>query len=307
MNASREQQHRKHMNTSRERQQKSMLIGLIVLAAVLLLSIIGNIVYMSRSGRLSDEKDKLITEKEVLQNEKTVLNETVEIKDGIIEEHKEMIEIQAEEHAGIVQEKDARIAQLSRRAAANANDLKEQQETNKKLRAEKEELMGKYEMLTGEFEKTRQELDALASTHEQLQEQAKIAEQLKVNNLCILNKWERWLCADRYNVSQARRVDHSYIHFEVDGTVFTQAGTKDIHLLIYNPAGGLMYASSEMFAINETGEESPYSIKSQIEYAHEPVHVEFNILHPERLQAGIYNIEVYIDGILSRPSEMILE
>lgn len=295
------------MNASREQQQKNMFIGLIVLAAVLLLSIIGNIVYMSRSGRLSDEKDKLTAEKEVLQNEKTILNETIEIKDGVIEEQQEMIEIQAEEHETIVREKDARIAQLNRRMATHANDLKEQQEANKKLLAEKDEWAGKYETLTGEYDKMKQELDALAAAHEQMQGKAQIAEQLKVYNLCVLNKWERWLCADRYNVSQARRVDHSYIHFEVDGTVFTQAGTKDVYLLIYNPAGALMYPSSNLFTIHETGEEMAYTIKTTIEYAHQPVHVEFNITHPDRLQSGIYNLEVYIDGHLSRTSEMILE
>ncbi len=56
------------MNAEKVQGQKGLQIGLIVVAAVLLLSLIGNVIYMTRSGRLADEKEQLISEKEVLQN-----------------------------------------------------------------------------------------------------------------------------------------------------------------------------------------------------------------------------------------------
>lgn len=296
------------MNEEKDQnRQKGLQTWLIVVSAILLLSIIGNIIYMTRSGRLSNEKKELVTEKAALQTENVVLSETVEVKDSIIEEHKEKLELLAEEHEAMVREKDARIAQLSRRATAAAKELEEQKEVNDELTGEMEALEHKIEELTNEIYLKKQEMDALAAAYELLQEQAREAEPLNVYNICVLTKWDRWLCADRYNVSRARRVDHTSIRFEVAGTTFSETGTKDIHLLLYNPDDELMYASPQVFTIAETGEESAYTQMREIEYDHEPVALEFDIIHPERLQTGSYKVEVYVDGTLSRTKEMLLE
>ncbi len=296
------------MNEEKDQnRQKGLQTWLIVVSAILLLSIIGNIIYMTRSGRLSDEKEELVIEKAALQTENVVLSETVEVKDSIIEEHKEKLELLAEEHEAMVREKDARIAQLSRRATAAAQELEEQKEVNDELTGEMEALEHKIEELTNEIYLKKQEMDALAAAYELLQEQAREAEPLNVYNICVLTKWDRWLCADRYNVSRARRVDHTSIRFEVAGTTFSETGTKDIHLLLYNPDDELMYASPQVFTIAETGEESAYTQMRDIEYDHEPVALEFDIIHPERLQTGSYKVEVYVDGTLSRTKEMLLE
>lgn len=296
------------MNEEKDQnRQKGLQTWLIVVSAILLLSIIGNIIYMTRSGRLSDEKEELVIEKAALQTENVVLSETVEVKDSIIEEHKEKLELLAEEHEAMVREKDARIAQLSRRATAAAKELEEQKEVNDELTGEMEALEHKIEELTNEIYLKKQEMDALAAAYELLQEQAREAEPLNVYNICVLTKWDRWLCADRYNVSRARRVDHTSIRFEVAGTTFSETGTKDIHLLLYNPDDELMYASPQVFTIAETGEESAYTQMREIEYDHEPVALEFDIIHPERLQTGSYKVEVYVDGTLSRTKEMLLE
>ncbi len=290
-----------------QKRQKNLQTWLIIVAAVLLLSIIGNIIYMTRSGRLSNEKEALATEKEALQTENLVLSEAVEVKDGIIEEHKEKLEMLAEEHEAMVREKDARIAQLSRRATVRAEELEEQKEANDELTADIEALKQEVEELTNQIYLKEQEMDALAAAYELLMGEAQEAAQLKVYNMCVLTMWDRWLCADRYNVSKARRVDHTSIRFEVDGTIFTEAGTKEVHLLLYDPDDELMYASPEVFAISDTGEESAYTQMRQIEYEHEPVLLEFDIVHPERLQAGTYKAEVYVEGKLSRTKEMLLE
>lgn len=301
------------MNAARTAGNKGLQIGLIVVAVILLLSIIGNIFYISRSGRLSDEKQQLKTEKEALQDEKKMLNETITVKDGVIEDKQNQLDALLEEHENMIREKDARIAQLSRRAAANANDLKAEQERNAKLKAEKDELDVKIEELTNEIYLLKQEMDALASAYEQLQEKAKQAEELKVYNVCALTKWDRWLCADRYNVSRARRVDFTFVSFEVDGTVFTEAGTKNIHLLLLNPQGELMYPSAGQFTVVEEAgggvqlQDQPYTLMKQINFAHKPVAVAFELEHPERLSPGTYTANIYIDGRLSRTKEMILD
>ncbi len=304
------------MNPEKVQGMKNLQIGLIVVAAVLLLSIIGNIIYMTRAGRLADEKEQIVGENEVLQTEKTVLNEAIEVKDGIIEERNEKLELLAEEHEALealIAEKDARIAQLHRRASASADDLEEQKELNKELNDKKEAFEQQIEELTDALYALEQEMDALAAAYERLEAKGEEAARMNAYNINVLTKWDRWLCADRYNVSRARRVDETLIGFEVDGSVFTDAGSKTIHMLMYDPHDNLMYPSDETFQAldGEVGEvlrsEAAYTEMREIEYAHEPVMLEFTILHKDRLQQGIYRVEVYIDGRLTRTKVVSLD
>jgi len=301
------------MNAEKVQGTKNLQIGLIVVAAVLLLSIIGNIIYMSRSGRLADEKEQVVSEKEALQTEKNVLNEAIEVKDGIIEERNEKLELLAEEHEVLIAEKDARIAQLNRQVSARASDLEEQKELNDELSEAKEALEHQIEELKDEIYTLEQEMDALAVAYEQLEAKSKEAARMNAYHINVLTKWDRWLCADRYNVSRARRVDETLIGFEVDGSIFTEAGSKTIHMLMYDPNDELMYPSADTFhTVDEMEEgtelgEMAYTEMREIEYAHEPVMLEFNLVHEDRLQAGPYRIEIYIDGRLARTKVVSLD
>ncbi len=286
---------------------RNQRIGIIVLAVLLAIAIVGNIVYMNRSGRLSDEKDALIAERTNLQQNINALNESLALKDEIIEEGKENIARLNEEHAAIVAEKDARITNLNRRVSTRSNELAEVREQNVLLLSEKEELQIQQAMLNDEVALLKQELDALASAHEQLLEQVEKSKVLNVYNMCIMTKWDRRICADRYNVTKARRVDNTFISFEVDGSYFTEAGESMVHLVILGPDGYVINAQPESFQIEETGEVIEYTDVQRISYDNEPVHVEFNIIHTERLQAGTYQIMAYVDSKLSRTDTMILD
>ena len=301
------------MNEETKSGQNKLKIALIVVAALLLLSLIGNIIYMGRSSRLADDKEALRSEVGALEDEKALQNERIATKDGIIDDLNQRMTLLVEEHEEVVREKDVRIAQLNRRANANANDLKAQVEQNKVLQTAKEAMEHDMEALQIELSEARQEMDALAVAYEQLWEQTREAAAMKVYNVFALTKWERWLCADRYHVSKARRVDHSFIRFEVDGTVFTETGSKMIHLLLYNPEGELLYPSASQFTMVETYDteagltQSHYTAVHEINYAHEPVYVEFNIQHDKPLRPGTYLAEIYVDGALKRTHEMTLE
>ncbi len=295
------------MNEERKQRQGNLHIWLIVIAVVLLLSIIGNIIYMIRSGRMADENEMLATEVQSLQNENLILSETIEIKDGVIEEHQEALETLTEEHEEMIREKDSRIAYFSRRASASADELEEQKELNNDLGIRIEELEDMHQQVLAELNDLKEEKDALSNAYEQLTARAAEAEAMKVYNIFVLTKWDRFICADRYNVSRARRVDHTFVSFELDGTIFTPEGSKDVHVLLLNPVGEVMYPSAGTFTIEGTEEESAYTLARQIGYAHEPVHLEFDIEHEERLPAGSYTLEIYIDGVYARSKEFTLE
>ncbi len=303
-------QNHKTMNTERgqtlDRQSNTQRIAIIILALLLLVSIIGNVIYMGRSSRLGDEKQQLLTERTQLQQLNSQLNETIDARDADIQQLNTQISEMEEQHAATIADKDARIASLNRRANTRASELEAEQTAHKELKEQHQELTELFETLNKEYQDLHQEFTMLQQTHNQLLAKSQEAEGLNVYNICTLTKWERWICADRYNVTQARRVNTTFIGFEVDGSIFATAGNKNIHLIMYDPTGNVMYPEQDIFDA-EDGSQMSYTMMQQINYNHAPVGVEFTVIHPERLDPGSYQIEIYVDGKLSRSSEILLD
>ncbi|MFP4064482.1 MAG: hypothetical protein ACLFN2_00470 [Bacteroidales bacterium] len=299
------------MNTEKkegkENQMNTLKTVLIIVAAVLVLSLVGNFIYISKSGRLSDEKAELTEIKEELEVENEVLEEANVVKDGIIEEKDTLIEEMEHAHDSIVSARDSRIAALSRRVSTTAEELEEQVELNNQLTAANEGLEGENEALRDQLAQMQDEMNALAETHQRLRGQAEEAKAMNIYSINVLTMWDRWLFADRYNVSRASRVDYTTIRFETDGTIFTEAGPKVIHMRMLNPEGDLMYASADEFTETDSGEAMSYTTMEEINYDHQPVEVQFTLVHEERLQPGNYTMEFYVDGELRRTREMVLE
>lgn len=299
------------MNTEREQRNgngmKTMRTILIIVGVILVLSIIGNVIYINKSSSLSDEKAELTEIKEELEVENEVLEEANVVKDEIIEEKEAWIEEMEHAHDSIVSARDSRIASLSRRVSTTAEELEEQIELNNQLTAANEGLEGENEALRDQLAQMQDEMDALAEAHQRLRGQAEEAKTMNIYSISVLTMWDRWLFADRYNVSRANRVDYTTIRFETDGTIFTEAGPKVIHMRMLNPEGDLMYASSDEFTATDTGEDLSYTTMEEIDYDHQPVEVKFNLVHEEPLQPGTYTMEFYVDGKLRRTREMELE
>lgn len=290
-----------------DRQNKGLMIGLIILAVLLAIAIVGNVIYMNRSGKLTDEKEQLEALNQSLQQEVNSLKETIVVKDEIIAEHIAAGELLKEEHAAVLAEKDTRIANLGWRVNTRSKELEEAREDNLLLMAEKEEMEHQHKLLSEEISVLRAELEDHAAAHQELLEEVEKNKTVNVYNMCIMTKWDRLICPDRYNVSKARRVDHTFINFELDGSTFTETGSKNVRLVMLDPEGIVMYANPDMYKIEETGEEIAFTQVQQVNYTGEPVKVVFDIIHPERLQAGSYNLMVYVDEKLSRVKEIVLE
>ncbi len=299
------------MNEERQTRLNSQLrgakIALIVVAAVLVFAIIGNIIYMNRSSKLSEQNELLTTEKNDLLVENNMLTESIDIKDDLINEQQTMMAAMEKDHDSIIAVKDARIASLSRRATANANNFQEQLQINEQLAEAIAALEAAKLALQDQLFEVQEERNELEMVYNQLQEKARQAERLNVYNITALTKWERWICADRYNVARAKRVDHTFIRFEVDGTIFTEAGPATIHLLMISPNGEVINPSANQFTVVNSGEESAYTQMEEINYQHEVVPIQFHLTHPERMEPGTYAIEVYVNGALARTKEIVFE
>ena len=292
--------------TDQNQSSKSMRIGLIILGILLLLSLVFLIIFAVRSSRLNDENESLQGDKQIL------MDEYQRIKTEKEESSKEAVGFQAEvermqvAHEEEVRSRDAQISGLRARAY-EVTQLRQQVEEFKLMQADYERLQEQHTGLVAEHEVVNDQLNVLTDQFTMLQDSVDVSRGLHVYNISPLTKWERWLWADRYNVSRARRVDQTSVSFEIDGTPFTRAGNRTIYLNMLDPQGIIMYPAAETFRITATGEEIPYTEKKDVDFTGEYMPVNFTINHPERLAPGTYSLRVYVDGEFLRSEELIFE
>lgn len=291
---------------NQNKSNKPLRIGLIVLAVLLLLSLVFMIIFLVRSGRVVTEKESLESDKQILmeeyQNMKTQRDESKE-ETADIKSQMERMRSDFEEE---LRSRNAQISGL--RARANeVIELRKQVEEFKLMQADFERLQDVHDSLLLNYEELDGQYKVLTDQMQALQDSVDEVRGLSVYNIYPLTKWERWLWADRYNVSQARRVDQTDITFEIAGTPFAVAGDRTVYLTMLNPEGQVMYPSAETFMRTDTGEAIPYTQKQEIDFSGENVPVRFKVEHPENLDPGTYRIEVFVDGNLVRTKEINLE
>ena len=143
--------------------------------------------------------------------------------------------------------------------------------------------------------KKRDRINLLEDEISALKESIEQSRGLNAYNIVPITKWDRWICADRYNVDIARRVDQILVTLEIDGSPFSKPGKRSVYLNLIDPEGNLMYPQGDGF---------PYTQKTEISYDGKYVPVEFTIDNPSRLYPGEYTIQVYIDKELVREIRM---
>ncbi|TVQ83686.1 MAG: hypothetical protein EA393_15110 [Bacteroidetes bacterium] len=285
---------------------KNMRIGLVILGILLLLSLIFLIIFAIRGGRLADENESLESDKQILMDEyqrmKTERDasrlETADFKAEL-----ENLQLAYEEE---IRSRDAQISGLRVRAR-EVTQLRNQIEEFKLMQADYERLQEQHAGLVAEHEVLNDQFNVLSEQLSLLQDSVDVSRGLHAFNISPLTKWERWLWADRYNISRARRVDQTFISFEIAGTPFSIPGNRTVYLNMLNPQGLVMYPSAETFTITETLEEVPYTKKKEVNFTGEYIPVDFIINHPDRLEPGAYEVRVYIDGEFVRSKELRFE
>ena len=290
-----------------EKQMKNLKNTAIIIAVLLLASVILNVVFMVRNKNITEANKELTTEKEVVISEKEAVVESRDnFKDQLEKKRIEAIELEQKirELEEEISRKDRSIAQL-RRDARDAERLEKLKKEHENLQEEHDDLKEQYTKLQEEIEELNQKLENLQGEYDALFEKAKQAETLKAYNIFVRHKQFRFIFSDRY-VDRARRVDNSYVSFEVDGSIFTEEGEKVVHMLLIDPNGNIMYPGSETFEIDDEAQKQ-FTVKREIEYKGVPVMLNYDIEHTKRLDDGTYSVEVYIDGKLTRKKEFVLE
>ncbi|MFW6267667.1 MAG: hypothetical protein ACOC1E_00900 [Marinilabiliaceae bacterium] len=284
----------------------AMKTWLIVLGILFILALGTMIYYVVRGGNLKEEISGLEEERTTLQEEKQqVISERDEYQENVSQLESENEEMK-EDHKKEIESKEDQIAAFRSRVS-QMNQLKEQIEEYKEMESDYKDLQEKHEDLVSTRDSLEDANDELAEKLASVRDSVEMSGDLKAYHISPLTKWERWLWADRYNVSRANRVDETTISFELGGNIFTGEGTRTVYLNMVDPSGNVMYPSDdETFEMKESGEEIAFTKKKEIEYKGDDVPVNFTVEHENSLEPGVYEIEVYIDGELKKSSSLEL-
>lgn len=270
-------------------------IGLVVLAAVLILTLVAIFLFVSRIGKLNEEQQQLQTERTSLIEERSRKESELIRSDSILAELRtDLEELAAENEENLIRLSN-QAAGIKRRSAEN-QILAEQLENYRLMEEEYKKMQSQYSILLGEYENLDLSYDKLQSKYTSLQDSVEQSKGLKAFNINLLNKWERWLWADRYNVSLAKRIDKTEITFEIWGSLFTPSGERTVYISMIDPSGSVLYPAPAETEISATGEGLPYTKKQLIDFSGDPVPLAFTIEHPEELSPGFYTIKVYVNA-----------
>jgi DNA gyrase/topoisomerase IV subunit A len=290
-----------------ERNIQNQRTGLIVVSALLALSLIGNVILLVRNSRLSNERDQALAQVEVTATQwEQQGRELQQLQDELQTLRTQRAELETDLTAEL-EDRDTRVAQLNRRIRTLEGNVQNLRQENENLHQALNNIEADYQTARNELEWTRTQLQDREATGEAMADSIARARPLRAYNIFPLTYWDRWIFADQYNVTRARRVDETHVSFEVAGTVFSPQGPRDVYLVMIDPEGQVMNNQGQVFEIQETGEQMAYTRQQQINFSDDPISVNFVVEHDQRLQPGDYQLQVYIDGRLSRTSTMTLE
>ncbi len=288
----------------KNRRKKNFRTALIItgiLAVLLMLFFIGH-----NSYKMFNRIETLEEEKTLAQEEAQTLRKAKEDSKVEIARLNSKIEEMKADHKQEISNKNDRISNLQSKVSENAR-LRDRIEKYENLQSELKNLREEHEDLSKKMNLKEEKIASLEENLEVIRDSINASRTLKAYNIVPLTKWEPWICADRYNVSKARRVDKTMISFEIAGNLFVKTGIRQVYLKMINPEGETMYPSDEKFEIQETEESDSYTKRAEIDYTGEIVPVEFIVEHPEKLESGDYVIEVYVDGKLVRTKLLTLQ
>lgn len=279
---------------------------MFALGILLLLALIFLIVLIFRGGRLNQEKQDLQEQQTALTEEKQqLLNEKKKFQEDISTLEIEIDTITTRFERQLA-EKEARLTSL-RHQNRMMDQLDSRITEYQEMEEEYKDLKKQHSTLQADKDSLKSRVETLLAEKESLKDSIDNSRGLNAYHIYPLTKWERWLCADRYNISRARRVDETTITFEIAGSPFTENGSRMVYLRITDPAGSVLYPSEDSFETDEAGTQKSYTKAKEIEYTGKDMPMTFIVEHEDDLQPGKYEIEVYIDGKLTESGQMVLE
>ena len=272
-----------------------MMISVVALGTLLLASLLVMLLYINKTGKLGSENANLTNELYAANEKVAELQAQNDHNIFRADSLTNRIAAMESEHKDELEKKQRSITYLTASGNKKVQELNKEIERLEKTEFEYEKLQNRYDRLLAETLKKRDRINLLEDEISALKESIEQSRGLNAYNIVPITKWDRWICADRYNVDIARRVDQILVTLEIDGSPFSKPGKRSVYLNLIDPEGNLMYPQGDGF---------PYTQKTEISYDGKYVPVEFTIDNPSRLYPGEYTIQVYIDKELVREIRM---
>jgi len=279
------------------RKSNVLMISVVSLGILFLIALAVMLLYVNKASKLSQDNGDLNTN--IL-----TLNGQIEQQIAQNQEHKDRIAFLNDSITTIkalnteqLRVKDGQIYSL-RKNTKKVTELEKEIAELRRIDVEHEKLQNRYDKLLAETLRKKENIKELSEQLLNLQDSVNKARFLHAYNINPLTKWNRWLCADRYNVSIARRVNETYITFEIAGTPFTKQGIRVVYMRMLDPSGNL---------INPIGEEFKYTGMQEINYTGDYVPVNFLVVYNEKLLPGSYTIQAFIDKEMVRETVVVLD
>jgi predicted RNase H-like nuclease (RuvC/YqgF family) len=293
-----------------ERQLKSQQTTSIVIGIILVLSVIGNVFLLVRNSRLANEVEEVARARETALDERRVSEERavqLESEIGALEQQvNELQEINANIEAQL-QTRNRQLAQLRRQFPEMEEELQKHVAEIERLEQEYQEMEQEREGLMSKLESLEKELSGLREEYEAQAALIQEATFLQAYNISVVNLRDRWLWGRPVYMEDAGRVSRTLVSFEINANILVDPARKNVHLIMYNPEGEVMYPSTGTFTVAETGASFYYTESEVVDYEQQRVPLDFEIEHDDRLDSGTYSLEVYIDGRFAGGKQFLME
>jgi TolA-binding protein len=216
-----------------------------------------------------------------------------------------------------------RIQQLVRKQNASAADLAEARNLIKSLNgkidgyvAEIERLQGENQVLTTEKQTLTTQKAELENTLSTTETKKKVAEE-KVDIGSTLHASNFKIAAlDVKNggkekaTTTAKRADKFRISFDLDENLIAESGTKELYIVVTDPAGKLVAEqglNSGTFTTRKDGEKQ-FTNKVSVNYEQGArKNVSFDLKQADKYQPGNYKVEVYHNGFKIGENTVVLK
>ncbi len=169
------------------------------------------------------------------------------------------------------------------------------------LRAQNKALQEERDMLSSTKDSLKSQTETLSSTVDEVKENnqrlSNVAATLKAESISILafNSRDK---AESRNVFRAKRIEKLSVDFIIAENQIADAGNKNIFFRLIEPAGTVVYSSSQGGKTEANGQSITYSTKKQVTYTNTrlPVNIIFEKQDDYEFNKGKYKIELYAEG-----------
>lgn len=282
-----------------------------IAAIVLLVSLVGNGVFMNNRSAVIKEKDKAVLKMDSL------LSATL-----LIEKELDGTRARLAASDGKNAELSKSITELNNKLSDNRRQieqlLKENSGVNslrKKLKeaqrnsAYSEKLVNDYlrekDVMEAEINTLKQSNARLGLENVELKKKLELAKGLAAFDMVVSG--QRVSGRSSKPTLIAKKTNRISASFSLAENPLSDPGLKNVYLVVYDPSGNIIQVQPEKFTNRTNQNETGYSALKPVDYKNSEIRLNVAVDVKQKLVKGRYRAEVYTDGMLSGKKEFILK